>query len=332
MRKVLFIALLMPLLSYSQDIHFSQFFQVPIALNPGAIGAFEGDYRVHGVFRQQWRSVTVPYRTSGLGGDARDVKGIDGLGVGLWMYNDRAGDGRLNNFSIDIGASYRYDLPDMEGHSLQAGFQAGYTSINVDPREFQWDAQYNGSFYDPNLASGETFQRDGLGYADLHMGVIYRYFESHRISQQAGMALYNITKPQIGFFDSPGAPLDMRFVMHAIVHRPINDLWDVQPMFQYMQQGKFTEFDIGGSVRRVLYDQYGYVQAVSAGLYYRSKDAGYIFAGLDQGDWQFGVSYDINLSQLVPASRNRGGLEMSVIYIIRTRPVPRRYRICPTDI
>ena len=52
----------------AQDIHFSQFFNVPMGLNPGCIGQFDGDYRAHGVFRQQWRSVTVPYRTFGLGG------------------------------------------------------------------------------------------------------------------------------------------------------------------------------------------------------------------------------------------------------------------------
>jgi type IX secretion system PorP/SprF family membrane protein len=332
MRRFLLIACVFPVFLHAQDIHFSQFFQVPLGLSPAAIGAFEGDYRVHGVFRQQWRSVTVPYRTFALGGDARNVKGVEGLGAGIWMYNDRAGDGNLNTFHLSIGASYRYDLPDNEGHSIQGGFQAGFTNITLDPNEFRWDAQYNGSFYDPNLSSGETFQRDGLTHSDVHLGVMYRFFESHRISQQAGVALYNITTPEIGFFDSPGAPLDMRFVVHAIVHRPMNELWDIQPMFQYMQQGKFTEFDIGASVRRVLYDQYGFVQAVRAGLYYRSKDAGYIFAGLDQGDWQFGLSYDINLSQLVPASRNRGGLEMSAVYIIRKRPIPKKYRVCPIDI
>ena len=103
-------------------------------------------------------------------------------------------------------------------------------------------------------------------------------------------------------------------------------------MFQYQNQGQFNEFIIGGSVRRILYDEYGYVQAVRAGLYYRSADAGYIFAGLDQGDWRFGLSYDINLSDLVPASMNRGGIEMTAIRIIRTRPVPKKYRSCPTDI
>ena len=55
----------------AQDIHFSQFFNAPLALGPGMIGQFDGEYRANGIFRQQWRSVTVPYRTFGLGGDAQ---------------------------------------------------------------------------------------------------------------------------------------------------------------------------------------------------------------------------------------------------------------------
>ncbi|MCB9179736.1 MAG: type IX secretion system membrane protein PorP/SprF, partial [Flavobacteriales bacterium] len=55
---------------HAQDIHFSQFFHTPLANGPGSIGAFDGDYRINGIYRQQWRSVTRPYRTFGLGADA----------------------------------------------------------------------------------------------------------------------------------------------------------------------------------------------------------------------------------------------------------------------
>lgn len=332
MRKVLFILLLASLSSLAQDVHFSQFFMVPLGQNPAGIGAFEGDYRIHGVFRQQWRSVTVPYRTFGLGGDARNVKDLEGVGAGLWIYNDRAGDGELNTFHIDIGGSYEYELPDAEGHVIRAGLQIGYTNINLDPSQFQWDSQYNGSVYDPGLPTGEVFAQDVTSHIDFHTGFLYRYFGDHRNNQQAGIALYNLNKPEIGFLNRDPARLNSRLVVHGQIHRPFDPLWDAIPMVQFQSQGQFTEFIVGGSVRRILYDQYGFVQAVRAGLYYRSADAGYIFAGLDQGDWQFGLSYDINLSDLVPASRNRGGIEMTAIRIIRTRPVPKKYRACPTDI
>jgi hypothetical protein len=42
------------------------------------------------------------------------------------------------------------------------------------------------------------------------------------------------------------------------------------------------------------------------------------------------VSYDINFSDLVPASRNRGGIEFTAVHIFRKRPmVPARFKACP---
>ncbi|MEO8591301.1 MAG: type IX secretion system membrane protein PorP/SprF, partial [Flavobacteriales bacterium] len=98
------IVLVAPRALRAQDIHFSQFFNAPLALGPGNIGVFDGDYRVNGLFRQQWRSVTTPYRTFALGGDAANFQGVQGLGVGAWLFNDRAGDSHLNQFHLSVGA------------------------------------------------------------------------------------------------------------------------------------------------------------------------------------------------------------------------------------
>ena len=46
-----------------QDIHFSQFNLAPLNLNPAMTGSFNGDYRFVGNLRNQWSSVTVPYKT-----------------------------------------------------------------------------------------------------------------------------------------------------------------------------------------------------------------------------------------------------------------------------
>jgi hypothetical protein len=69
---------------------------------------------------------------------------------------------------------------------------------------------------------------------------------------------------------------------------------------------------------------------VQGGLFYRASDAGYVYAGLERDDWTFGVSYDINFSDLVPASRNRGGIEFTAVRVFRKRPaVPARFKACP---
>jgi hypothetical protein len=38
----------------AQDLHFSQFFETPLLCNPALAGIFTGDYRIQGVYRDQW--------------------------------------------------------------------------------------------------------------------------------------------------------------------------------------------------------------------------------------------------------------------------------------
>jgi len=331
-RSLLLAALLLGAIgtTIAQDIHFSQFFQTPYALTPASIGQFDGQYRVGGVFRQQWRAVTTPYRTFGLGGDMANAFGVDGLGAGAWLYNDRAGDSRMNTFHIDLGASWTERFGAAHEHSLTGGLQLGITAISIDYSGLSFDNQYNGYYYDPSLATGETFARDALSHADVHLGGLYRYSPSRRELVQVGFGLFNLTRPRIGFFGSEGEPLDRRTSFHVLTQFPVSAKVDVLPNFQYMAQGPHHELDLGGNVRYILTDRYGVLRAVQGGVYWRADDAGYVYAGFERDDWTFGISYDVNFSGLVPASRNKGGIEFTAVRIFRKRAaVPVRFKACP---
>jgi len=327
------VLLALHVVSFAQDIHFSQFFNAPLALGPGNIGVFDGDYRVNGIFRQQWRSVTTPYRTFGLGGDAANFKGVNGLGVGAWLFNDRAGDSRLNQFHLSVGASWTEQFGAASEHGITGGVQVGFTSLTLDNGGLSFDSQYNGFYYDPDLDSGERFARDGLVHPDLSVGAVYRYQPSARESVRIGFSLFNLTTPDIGFLGEPGVPLDGRSAIHVITRFPVSDELDLLPMGQYMKQGKFNELDLGANLRYILLERYGLQRAVQAGLHFRAADAGYLYAGFDYDDWTFGVSYDINTSDLVPASRNRGAIEFALVRIFKKRPaIPVRFKTCPDQL
>ncbi len=318
---------------HSQDIHFSQYFNAPMALGPGNIGVFEGDHRVHGIFRQQWRAVTTPYRTFGLGGDSRTMVGVDRLAVGFWLFNDRAGDSRLNQFHVSAGASWTERFGAGNDQRIVLGIQAGLTSLTLDASGQSFDAQYNGFYYDPNLATGEQYSRDGLIHPDLHAGITYRYSPASRELLEVGFNWFNLTRPRIGLLLSPEVPLDRRASFHARGQRPISASLDILPMIRYQMQGTFEEMAFGANLRHIMLDRYGLLRAVQFGLHYRAADAGYAYLGLEYDDWTFGMSYDLNVSDLVPASRNRGAIEFSVIRILRTHPsVPVRFRECPAQL
>ena len=317
----------------AQDIHFSQYFNAPMALGPGSIGAFDGDQRVHASFRQQWRSVTTPYRTFGIGGDGRLFRNIPELAFGAWLFHDRAGDSRLSQFHFNIGASWTERIGAAKHGSLTLGAQFGITSLSIDQAGLTFDEQYNGFHFDPSIGISETFIRDSRSHPDLHAGLVYRYAPRPRGSVQIGANFFNLTRPEIGFLNSPAVPLDLRSGLHVLAQFQIAEKFDLLPRTQFMQQGKFTEFDLGANLRHIMLDRYGVLRAVQFGLHYRSRDAGYVYAGVEYDDWTFGASYDLNFSDLVPASRNRGAIEFSLIRIFRKRDaLPVRFRACPDQL
>lgn len=319
--------------SYAQDIHFSQFFNTPLASGPGTIGTFDGEYRFNGIFRQQWRAVTIPYRTFALGGDAANAVGVKGLGLGAWIFNDKAGDSRMDQTHLSIGASWTEWFGASQEHALTGGLQFGFTNLSLDPSRLSFDNQYNGFYYDPTLGSGEQFAQSSSARADLHTGAVYRYQADARTRVQIGFGAFNLTTPGISFLNGPSTELDMRTSTHVMVQFPIAAKLDLLPMVQFMAQGEFNELDIGSNLRYILLQRFGLQRAVIFGAHYRAADAGYLHAGLEYDDWTFGLSYDINTSDLVPASRNRGAIELTAIRILKKRPaIPARFKACPAQI
>lgn len=324
---------LTPLHSSAQDIHFSQFFNTPLASGPGSIGTFDGEYRFNGIFRQQWRAVTIPYRTFALGGDAANAVGVKGLGLGAWIFNDKAGDSRMDQTHLSIGASWTEWFGASQEHALTGGLQFGFTNLSLDPSRLSFDNQYNGFYYDPTLGSGEQFAQSSSARADLHTGAVYRYQADARTRVQIGFGAFNLTTPGISFLNGPSTELDMRTSTHVMVQFPIAAKLDLLPMVQFMAQGEFQELDIGSNLRYILLQRFGLQRAVILGAHYRAADAGYLHAGLEYDDWTFGLSYDINTSDLVPASRNRGAIELTAIRILKKRPaIPARFKACPAQI
>lgn len=319
--------------STAQDIHFSQFFNAPLASGPALIGAFDGDYRFNGIFRQQWRAVTQPYRTFAFGADAANAAGVQGLGLGAWLYNDKAGDSRMDQTHLSIGASWTSRFGMKKRHALTGGIQFGFTTLSLDPSALTFDNQYNGYYFDPNLGTGEQFARSSSAHPDLHTGASYRYHLDDRTTVQVGFGLFNLTTPGIRFLDGPDTELDLRTSSHLLLAFPVSKHLDLLPVVQAMAQGEYLEVVIGSNLRYILLERYGLNRAVRFGAHYRTADAGYIHVGLEHDDWTFGLSYDINTSALVPASRYRGAIELTAIRILRKRPpVPVHFKACPPQI
>src|SRR5215218_9074098 len=97
---------------FSQDIHFSQFFETPLLRNPALAGIFSGDLRIQAVYRTQWGSVTVPYQTGSVNAEYKLPMGSsnDFLSIGGQVLYDKAGTVALTATHILPTVNYHKSL------------------------------------------------------------------------------------------------------------------------------------------------------------------------------------------------------------------------------
>lgn len=313
----------------AQDLHYSLFDMTPLNLNPATAGQFDGDYRFVGNHRHQWKSVTVPYTTFSVAADVNDFFKGKNFHTGIQINQDRAGDSRFNTFMINWSLAYSKYMNSDSSFVLTGAIMPGVANRSIDYTDLRFDNQYNGWTYDAALSNNESFQRESRTYFNLAAGIYGSYEVDQDKKFNGGFSLFNLTSPKQSFFNEDAIKLDTRWVFHGGADIMVTDKIDALPSFQIMGQGTYKEILFGSKVRYTLQDMRGVYRAVYGGIYYRNKDAGYIMAGLDYDNWKFGLSYDVNLSSLKPASNGRGALEFALIYILKIyNPEIVQRRIC----
>lgn len=313
-----------------QDIHFSQFYRSPLMLNPALTGDYKGDWRFTGNQRSQWRAVSRAYNTFGFSVENNEGKIKPNLFYGLNYMNDVAGDGNYRTHELNVSVAQQFLFKSVTAQKITVGAQFGINHKAIDFNAFQYDLQFNGYKYDPNLPSNEIFSNQRYTNVNSSLGVFYARAFKSELKIETGVAAFNLIGQKQGFLGNPSIVRDRRFVVHANAVYPINFQWDLMPGLLFQTQGVYRELNLGANIRYVQLDKKGEYIAPYAGVWFRAKDAVNIVAGLYYNNWIAGISYDVNISALSPASNVRGGLELSFQYILDIfKPKNIQYRICP---
>ncbi len=312
----------------AQDIHWSQFNDNPIFQNPANAGNFKGDYRLISNYRNQWRSVTVPFSTFNFSSDLKLNK-YQNIGVGLLFFHDGTGDGKFKTVEFQSNVSYKLNLTKDEKHVLRTGLNIGLNHRQINFNLLSFDNQYNGVNYDPTLPTNEVYSSQRNTNLSIGAGAIYEYKIDDIQKVSGGIGVYNINRPNQGFYNEV-VKRDIRTCITLKGIKKINYDLNLLPSIQINFQGKYKEIVVGSSAKYTLIDKPREYRAVYAGLWFRNRDAFYLTAGIDYQNWFAGLSYDINVSKLVPASNFRGGFEIAIRYIIFSfKPKKVVHRICP---
>jgi type IX secretion system PorP/SprF family membrane protein len=308
-----------------QDVHATQFYNTPYLINTGLTGQFEGAQRYMLYQRTQWRSISAPYRSFAMSGELKNISlkkissKIPNIHSGLTLITDKAGDSQFRTTNLVVQAS----MPLLVRQFLiQPSFGLGLLNMHLSDADLNFDRQWTGQIFDPNSSTGENI--GDVGFTRLQMNTGISAFKKVSKGQLLlGVGLFNLQRPKQNFLTGDGTYLQRRLTIHGQYKHALQQGWSLEPLLLLSFQAPYQSINPG---LRVHFERHmsGIHQAAYAGFIGRSQDAGNIIVGVRQDEWDIGLSYDINVSDLDKASRKRGGLEITAIYIL---PLPRQIQM-----
>lgn len=309
----------------AQDFHLTQYDAAKIYLNPAMTGMFDGYYRIHANYRNQWNAVSRnPFQTAAIAFDMP----VKRYGWGAQLMNSRAGIGNFNELSLTISGAYDLQCDKHNIHHVAFGMSVTGVQKAVDMGRLTWNNQYSMSIngFDPSTPSGEASAGMETDYnMMINAGLLYYYAkEGSRINPFVGFSASNLNQPNESFFGNT-SKLPIHYTLHTGARIGITERLVLNPRLLYMMQTNDRELTYGLLANIYMPNQDAYL---IVGPTFRSKDAAIMEVGLKLGQFTYRISYDVNTSTLKPATNNRGGLEFSLIYIAK-RKVPVVAPNCP---
>ena len=330
---VLLVGLLSISLLQAQDIHFTQYTNTPLFLNPANAGMFMGTHRFGAAHRMQWRSVSTPYVTFSASGDMR-VKPFryarPVMGVGIILNRDQAGDSELGTTQAGLNASLIMPVGSEAGKLFSAGAAIFFNQRSLTYDKLTFDNQYNGLTYDPALPNGETFIKDKITYLDFSVGASLKIYKEGRKFHHFGLSASHLNKPLASLFDNKSIKLDRKLLLFGMTRLTMGTGYELDPSLLFGLQGTYREIVPGATFRMIRNASPLSFFALTASVFWRVGDAMIPSVGADYKQWTAALSYDVNLSGLKPASNLKGGYEITLLYKMdKTKARRERSIPCP---
>ena len=303
-----------------QSMHFSQYYNAPLLLNPANTALMpDNDFRLGANYRNQWAVIPVPYNTYSafgdfkIGGHRHDRGHNNWLGIGGAIFNDVAGNGNLS--LMEIQGDIAYHLHMGEHALLSLGFSAASVQRSVNYDKLTFDMQWDGEQFNTTYPNGEKMA--GLvktNYTTVGSGINLAMFPNENIFMQFSAGVLNINQPNESFYNQK----------NVVAYRPIGSIdmlfkaggsLIINPSMYVTTQSGASEIVAGNLFRvHVAGTDINNNEELILGLFYRLNDAIIGTAGYTFGNLQFMVSYDFTTSGLTPYDGSYGAMEFSIIF------------------
>ncbi len=317
----------------AQDFHYSQFYNAPYTISPGLTGIFNGDERLTGSIRDQWRAVPVPWFNFGVGYDRKIYprkaeKGF--FAAGISFNYDTQGDSKLQLANLNLTGSYTRILN--HRNLITIGALVGVANRGFDQANLTWDRFWDASTFTVNsgAGSGETFLFERFTFLETSLGLNYRWQKTSRTNLDLGVGGWHLTTPRARFNSgtTDGQSLPIRLSAYGIYSRELTDKLDLQLDALYQRQITYDELLFGGYVNLHLNQERGKNLQVRFGVGYRTRKAIYPKIGFEINNLMVAGSWDIYLTDLT-ADHGGAGPELHLRYIIKHVKPLGKFKTCP---
>ncbi len=318
---------------FAQDIHFSQLQNTPLYTTPSYTGFFDGSFRMNAAYRNQWNAVTVPYQTLFLSMDMHLVQRNyrqDMVGIGISIFRDIAGDSDFGTLQGTFSVSYIKALNRKNNHFIGGGIGIGLGQRSIRYNDLHFDNQWDGTAYNPNISSNETFSKTQFWFYDVSAGAHWYLQLKKEVGFELGAALWHINQPKMTLFNNQDVVTPRKLNIFAKVPLTVGENISMIPEMILMMQSPYNEVLLGGTMKFFTDNKTDFYSAINAGVFFRFGDAAVITLGIDYKKLNVNFSYDINVSKLNVASNSQGGPEISLQYIIdKKKKVKHKEVPCP---
>ncbi|MES2479576.1 MAG: PorP/SprF family type IX secretion system membrane protein [Bacteroidota bacterium] len=319
-----------------QGMHFSQYYNAPLLLNPANAALMpESDYRIGAQHRTQWAALPAPFTTTSVYGDFQSFRNkneTNWMGMGFAFFNDNVGDGKLSLFRSEIFLSYHVQIGEMNMISVGGAASHGSRSVNFSKFTFpvQWDG-YTFNKDDPNQ-EGKGLEKSS--YNSVAAGINYAFFPNEAVYLKLGLSTSNLNKPTETFFKGGENTLQFRHTANLDLLLKTAETLILNPSAYYTTQSGSREILYGSLVLVSLYKPVEQIAAnqLIFGAFHRWDDAVVGVAGLQLNGIRMMASYDYTISSLpINAGKGTGAFELSVRYegLYNENSKGRRLYHCP---
>jgi len=313
----------------AQDIHFSQFYQSPLNLNPALTGVMNCNHRIVANYRNQWASIlkSNAYNTYSASYDQKVPVGrYDYFGVGGTLWGDKAGASEFATLQGRLSGSYAKKMGGYrrKAHYLSLGADIGMSQRSINSQNLQWPSQNNGNGQFCPTCPPEVIADPNFLFVDMSAGALWFSVFDEYTNFYFGGAFSHLNRANQSFEDA-NIPLYSKFTFHAGGEFMAAPKFGLVPGIVTFLQGPSFQVNAGTSLKFLLGNSRRYHQAFQFGVWARVAnklqsaklmDALILSTRFDYEQFNIGFSYDVNTSSLNAASNGNGAFEFSMVYKI----------------